>query len=120
MTPNLVARLRAPKASTPPRANPIVGALAKHIAGSDRRWADHSAVVRLARRADVLAWLPESRHAAYPLAWLIDSGRLSTETGSALLALPPQTFALTALAIADTLGSVRACADRWIAAAGSA
>lgn len=98
-------------------SNPALNAVAAIVRKSDKIWAKDSAVVRLAKRASILDVAPESRHAAYPLGWLVDTGRLSAEIERALLSLSARDFAATALTISASGASVRACADAWIAAA---
>lgn len=94
-------------------SNAILNAAAKTIRSTDRIWKDSSAVVRIERRALALDMLPETRAASYPLAWLCETGRLSAETEMALLALSAREFAAAALRIAETGGSVNACALAW-------
>ena len=101
-------------------ANAIVTDVAKMVRKIDRIWADDSLVVRIAKRAGALDVIEASRHAAYPLVWLVDTGRLSAETERALMDMPAREFAATAVKIAATMGSVRSCADAWKDAVGAA
>jgi hypothetical protein len=96
-------------------SNALLNALAKIIRDTDKRAAKYrvSRVTHLADRASALDMLPESRHAFYPLAWLVETGRLSSEAELKILAMSPRDFAERALKIAETLAPINACADAW-------
>lgn len=91
----------------------------RHVASIDRIWAGDSVVMRLAKRSEALDLFEITRAAAYPLGWLVDTGRLSSEVERALLELSPRRFTSVAVRIAAASMSVRAAADAWVASVGA-
>jgi hypothetical protein len=98
-------------------SNANLNAAARNVRSIDRIWSKSSAMERIGKRAAALEMLPETRGAAYSLAWMVDTGRLDTSGVSALLTMSARDFAAAALRIAADGGCVNDAADAWSLAA---